>query len=42
MVEGDFSMAENFALEKDEMDRGYVLTCQTHATGNTLVVDYDA
>ncbi|WP_150462219.1 1,2-phenylacetyl-CoA epoxidase subunit PaaE [Nesterenkonia ebinurensis] len=42
VVSGDFEMEENYALEKDEVERGYVLTCQTRPTGEKLVVDYDA
>src|SRR5699024_10820418 len=29
LVEGQVEMAENFALEKDEIDAGYILTCQS-------------
>lgn len=42
VVEGDFDMDENYALEADEVSAGYVLTCQTRPTGTKLVVDYDA
>lgn len=42
VVKGDFEMEENFALEKDEVEKGYVLTCQTRPTSDQLVVDYDA
>ena len=42
VVEGDYEMDENYALEADEVAAGYVLTCQTRPTGDSLVVDYDA
>ena len=42
VVEGEFEMDENYALEKDEVERGYVLTCQTRPTSKQLVVDFDA
>ncbi|WBL19420.1 1,2-phenylacetyl-CoA epoxidase subunit PaaE [Citricoccus sp. NR2] len=42
VISGDFEMEENYALEKDEVDHGYVLTCQTRPTSDTLVVDFDA
>lgn len=42
VVSGDFEMDENYALEADEVAKGYVLTCQTRPTSDTLVVDYDA
>lgn len=42
VVEGEYEMDENYALEADEVDKGYVLTCQTRPKSETLVVDYDA
>jgi ring-1,2-phenylacetyl-CoA epoxidase subunit PaaE len=41
VVEGSVSMTENYALEPDEIERGYVLTCQSHPKGERVVVDYD-
>ncbi|WP_306233796.1 1,2-phenylacetyl-CoA epoxidase subunit PaaE [Agrococcus beijingensis] len=43
VVSGSVSMTENYALEPDELERGYVLTCQSHPKGDTtrVVVDYD-
>lgn len=40
--EGAVDMAENYALEPDELDRGYVLTCQSVPTSDLVSVDYDA
>lgn len=42
VVEGEVSMARNYALEPDELAAGYVLTCQSSPTTDRLVVDYDA
>ncbi|PAT14872.1 phenylacetic acid degradation protein [Corynebacterium sp. NML 120412] len=42
VIDGEYKMDENFALEPDEVEQGYVLTCQTHATGSSITVDYDA
>jgi ring-1,2-phenylacetyl-CoA epoxidase subunit PaaE len=42
VVEGSVEMDQNWALEPDEVDRGYVLTCQSHPTSERLVLDYDA
>ena len=42
VVEGDFEMDENYALEPDEIEAGYVLTCQTRPKGKNLTVDFDA
>lgn len=40
--EGTVDMVENYALEPDELERGYVLTCQSIPTSEKVVVDYDA
>jgi ring-1,2-phenylacetyl-CoA epoxidase subunit PaaE len=41
VVDGSVNMTENYALEPDELERGYVLTCQSHPTSDRVVVDYD-
>ena len=41
VVSGSVHMTENYALEPDELERGYVLTCQSHPTSDRVVVDYD-
>lgn len=41
VVEGSVTMDENYALEQDEMDKGYVLTCQSHPTSKDVKVDFD-
>ncbi|WP_309102182.1 1,2-phenylacetyl-CoA epoxidase subunit PaaE [Microbacterium sp.] len=41
VVEGSVTMTENYALEPDELERGFVLTCQSHPTSDRVVVDYD-
>jgi ring-1,2-phenylacetyl-CoA epoxidase subunit PaaE len=42
LVEGTVRMDTNYALEPDEVERGYVLTCQSHPTSPRVVLDYDA
>jgi ring-1,2-phenylacetyl-CoA epoxidase subunit PaaE len=42
LVEGTVRMDQNYALEGDEVERGYVLTCQSHPTSDKVVLDYDA
>src|SRR4051794_14015482 len=42
LLEGSVAMDTNWALEPDEVERGYVLTCQSHPTSETVVLDYDA
>ncbi|MEM9966649.1 MAG: 2Fe-2S iron-sulfur cluster-binding protein [Pseudomonadota bacterium] len=41
IVEGKAEMISNHALEDDEVERGYVLSCQAYPLSDTLVVDYD-
>ena len=41
LIEGDVRMTENYALEPEELEHGYILTCQSHPTTDTVVVDYD-
>lgn len=42
VVEGSVAMDANYALEPEEIERGYVLTCQSHPTSERVVLDYDA
>lgn len=41
VVTGSVNMDENYALEPDEVEKGYVLTCQSHPTSEKVAVDYD-
>jgi len=41
VVEGKVEMDSNYALEPDEIARGYVLTCQSHPVTDRVTVDYD-
>jgi ring-1,2-phenylacetyl-CoA epoxidase subunit PaaE len=38
---GTVDMVENYALEQEELDAGYVLTCQSIPTSDRVEVDYD-
>ena len=42
VIDGEFQMEENYALEQDEVAAGYVLTCQTRPCGDSITVDFDA
>lgn len=42
VVGGEVDMRRNFALEPEELSRGYVLTCQSYAHGAGVEIDYDA
>jgi ring-1,2-phenylacetyl-CoA epoxidase subunit PaaE len=42
VLDGAVEMDRNYALEPWETEAGFVLTCQSHPTTESLVVDYDA
>ncbi len=41
VTDGDVTMRRNFALEDEEVEAGFVLTCQTLPVSATVTVDYD-
>ncbi|MFD8249606.1 MULTISPECIES: 1,2-phenylacetyl-CoA epoxidase subunit PaaE [Nocardia] len=41
ICEGEANMRRNYALDDDEVASGFVLTCQTYPTTDTLTVDFD-
>lgn len=41
LSEGTVAMRQNYALEPDEVEQGYVLTCQSWPTSEAITVDYD-
>jgi ring-1,2-phenylacetyl-CoA epoxidase subunit PaaE len=41
VVEGKVDMDQNFALEHDEVERGYVLSCQAHPLTDRVIIDFD-
>ena len=42
VTEGAVSMDNNYALEPDELEGGFVLTCQSHPRTEKVVIDFDA
>lgn len=42
VTEGEADMRRNYALGEDEVERGFVLTCQTHPVSEHVTVDFDA
>jgi ring-1,2-phenylacetyl-CoA epoxidase subunit PaaE len=42
IVEGSAQMDVNYSLEKWEIDKGFVLTCQAKPTSKRIIVDFDA
>ena len=41
IVEGTVRMDVNYALEAEEVEAGYILTCQSHPTSEKLIVSFD-
>jgi ring-1,2-phenylacetyl-CoA epoxidase subunit PaaE len=41
LIEGEVDMDLAIALEQDEVDAGYILTCQSHPVSKKGVVDFD-
>jgi ring-1,2-phenylacetyl-CoA epoxidase subunit PaaE len=39
--EGEVEMDENYVLEDDEVESGFVLTCQSHPRSPRVVMDFD-
>lgn len=42
VTSGSVTMSENYALEPEEVEAGYVLTCQSHPTSDKLSVNFDS
>jgi ring-1,2-phenylacetyl-CoA epoxidase subunit PaaE len=41
LLEGDVEMDVSWGLEQEEIDQGYILTCQAHPKTERVVVDFD-
>jgi ring-1,2-phenylacetyl-CoA epoxidase subunit PaaE len=41
LVEGEVSMDVHWGLEDEEVEQGYILTCQSHPKTEKIVVDFD-
>lgn len=42
LIEGEVEMAVSYGLEKDEIEAGYILTCQALPLTEKVVVDFDS
>ena len=42
LIEGEVDMEVNYALEKSEVEAGYILTCQSVPLSEKVVVDFEA
>lgn len=41
VIEGEYEMLTNHALEDYEVEQGMVLTCQCYPLSDTITVEYD-
>jgi ring-1,2-phenylacetyl-CoA epoxidase subunit PaaE len=41
LIEGKIEMEHNYALEPDEIENGFILTCQSHPRTEKVVIDFD-
>ena len=41
VMEGTVYMDVNYGLDEDEVNEGYILTCQAHPTSDKIIVDFD-
>ena len=41
LISGKIEMEVNYGLEPDEVEAGYILTCQSHPRSEKVVVDFD-
>jgi ring-1,2-phenylacetyl-CoA epoxidase subunit PaaE len=42
VTEGEVDLVRNYALDDEELARGFVLTCQSHPVSSAVTVDFDA
>ena len=42
LIAGEVEMDNNYALQPDELNRGFILTCQSHPVTDSVVIDFDA
>lgn len=41
VIEGSVDMEVNYSLEPDEIEKGFILTCQAHPRSERVIVDFD-
>ena len=42
LLEGKVNMDMNYGLEADEIEQGFILTCQSHPQSAKVVIDFDS
>jgi ring-1,2-phenylacetyl-CoA epoxidase subunit PaaE len=41
LIEGEVTMEMNWALEPEEVEQGFILTCQSHPKTERVIIDFD-
>jgi ring-1,2-phenylacetyl-CoA epoxidase subunit PaaE len=41
LMNGNVHMDVNYALEQEEVEQGFILTCQAHPTTENVFIDFD-
>jgi ring-1,2-phenylacetyl-CoA epoxidase subunit PaaE len=41
LLEGEVSMDVHWGLEEEEIEKGYILTCQSHPKTENIIIDFD-
>ena len=41
VIEGEVEMDVNYSLSQEEVDQGFVLSCQAHPVSDKVIIDYD-
>ena len=41
LLEGKVTMDQNYALAEEELEDGFILTCQSHPASPELLIDFD-
>jgi ring-1,2-phenylacetyl-CoA epoxidase subunit PaaE len=42
LIEGNVEMEVNYGLEQEEVEAGFVLTCQSHPRSKKVIIDFDS
>jgi ring-1,2-phenylacetyl-CoA epoxidase subunit PaaE len=41
LIEGEVDMDVNYGLEQEEIEHGFILTCQSHPRTENVLIDFD-
>ena len=41
LIEGEVDMDVNYGLEQEEIEQGFILTCQSHPRTEKVIIDFD-